>query len=84
VFADTSDVTLTTGNPRAELDYHSARTGPPAAIKNYLIISLPYVSRGQTAERDRTPFFCPAARFAVLDTLQNGDRLIASREYGLY
>jgi hypothetical protein len=28
--------------------------------------------------------FCPAARFAVLDPLQNGGRLIASREYGLY
>jgi hypothetical protein len=39
---------------------------------------------GKMAEHDRNPLFCPAARFAVLDTLQNGDRLIASREYGLY
>jgi hypothetical protein len=28
--------------------------------------------------------FCPAARFAVLDPLQIGGWLIASREYGLY
>ena len=35
LFADTSDVTLTTGDPRAELSaIYSARTGPPAAARN--------------------------------------------------
>jgi hypothetical protein len=33
---------------------------------------------------DYGPLFCPAARFAVLDSSQKGERLIASREYGLY
>jgi hypothetical protein len=47
-------------------------------------ISDAYMNGYQIAGHDRGPLFCPAARFAVLEPLQTGDRLIASREYGLY
>jgi hypothetical protein len=85
VFADTSDVTLTTGNPRAEL-WTIIQQGPghPGRQKNIQLFHGVTRMTVKLRSMIATPFFCPAARFAVLDTLQNGDRLIASREYGLY
>jgi hypothetical protein len=58
--------------------------GQPRLQKNIMIFQCITVSVRERWRPDRNPLFCPAARFAVLDTLQNEDRLIASREYGLY
>ena len=58
--------------------------GQPGLQKNIMIFQCITVGVRERGRPDRNPLFCPAARFAVLDTLQNGDRLIASREYGLY
>ena len=82
-FADTSDVTLTTGDPRAELSA-TIQQGPGHPPRQKILIISILTEAAEITEHDCDPLFCPAARFAVLEPLQNGDRLIASREYGLY
>ena len=51
---------------------------------NVVIFQCITVMAGERERPGCGPHFCPAARIAVLDSSQNGERLIASRQYGLY